>query len=161
MIRRTRYLAGTLGAILLSTSLAAQDPEPQPIPTLLEGLTLDVATGFPFPNVQLRFDTGERITSDKAGRYSIEGIEPGYHRIALVTGRCSVTFADVRSALMGVAAKTALPRTNCSKLESAPVTVMPVADARTVLKKTDTARGTSLWGRMLIARPPELNMTLL
>ena len=94
MLHRTRCLMSALGALLVSTSLAAQDARP-PIPTLLEGLTLDAQSGLPFPNVQVRFDTGERITSDDAGRYFIEGVSPGYHRLALVTGRCIVTFADL------------------------------------------------------------------
>jgi hypothetical protein len=68
------------------------------MPTLVEGLTLDAQSGLPFPNVQIRFDTGERVTSDEAGRYSIEGIGPGYHRVALVTGRCRVSFADLELA---------------------------------------------------------------
>ena len=94
MMDRTRCLVGALSALLVSTSVAAQDARP-PIPTLLEGLTLDAQSGLPFPNVQVRIDTGERATSDDAGRYFIEGIGPGYHRVALVTGRCLVTFADL------------------------------------------------------------------
>jgi len=98
MMGKSGSLVSALGALLVSTSLAAQDPPRPAIPTLLEGLTLDAQSGLPFPNVQLRFDTGERVTSDDAGRYFLEGVDPGYHRIALVTGRCSVTFADLELA---------------------------------------------------------------
>jgi hypothetical protein len=62
---------------------------------VLEGLTVDAQTGLPFPNVQLRFDTGQRVMSDGHGRYHIQGVPPGSHRVALVTGRCNVTFASV------------------------------------------------------------------
>jgi len=77
--------------------LPAQEPS-APLPTLLEGLTMDAQTGKPFPNVQIRFDDGRRITSDDQGRYMIEGVSPGHHRVALVTGRCNVTFADLELA---------------------------------------------------------------
>ena len=98
MIRRARTLAGVLSIFSILTSLSAQEPGKPSIPTLLEGLTLDAQSGLPFPNVQLRIDTGERTTSDEEGRFSIEGISPGYHRVALVTGRCSASFADVELA---------------------------------------------------------------
>jgi len=75
--------------------LAAQAQAKPGLPTVIEGLTVDVQSGLPFPNIQLRFDTGERVTSDDAGRYSIDGIAPGHHRVALVTARCNVTFAEV------------------------------------------------------------------
>ncbi|GMV04950.1 MAG: hypothetical protein AMXMBFR53_12300 [Gemmatimonadota bacterium] len=90
--------AGFLAATLAAGSLAGQETPPAPLPTVVEGLTVDDQSGLPFPNVQLRFDTGERITSDEAGRYVIEGVAPGYHVVALVTGRCNVSFADLELA---------------------------------------------------------------
>jgi hypothetical protein len=87
---------GVVGAVALAwLPLAAQAPAKPGLPTVVEGLTVDVQSGLPFPNIQLRFDTGERVTSDDAGRYSIDGIAPGHHRVALVTARCNVTFAEV------------------------------------------------------------------
>ena len=94
MKRNVRALLATLAGILAGVSLAAQEPT-VPLPTVVEGLTLDAQSGLPFPNVQVRFDTGERITSDGEGRYAIEGVPAGHHRIALVTGRCNVTFAEI------------------------------------------------------------------
>jgi hypothetical protein len=93
-----RILTAAAGIALVAGPTAAQEPEKTPLPTVVEGLTLDALSGLPFPNVQLRFDTGERITSDEQGRYMIDGIQPGYHRVALVTGRCNVTFADLELA---------------------------------------------------------------
>jgi hypothetical protein len=93
-----RMLGLVAGMVLAAGPLAAQDPEKAPLPTVVEGLTLDAQSGLPFPNVQLRFDTGQRVTSDDMGRYMIEGIPPGYHRVALVTGRCNATFADLELA---------------------------------------------------------------
>lgn len=89
--------AAAVAAALAAAPLGAQQPT-RPLPTILEGLTLDARSGLPFPNVQIRFDTGQRITSDLQGRYLIEGVSPGYHRVALVTGRCNVTFADLELA---------------------------------------------------------------
>ena len=87
---------GTIGAVVVAwLPLAAQVPAKPGLPTVVEGLTVDVQSGLPFPNIQLRFDTGERVTSDEAGRYSIDGIAPGHHRVALVTTHCNVTFAEV------------------------------------------------------------------
>ncbi len=80
---------------LLVTTLAAQERASRPLPTVIEGLTVDAQSGLPFPNVQVRFDTGERITSDEAGRYTLENVAPGHHRVAIVTGRCNVTFGVV------------------------------------------------------------------
>jgi len=87
--------AAALAVVVAGGSLAAQEAPPVRLPTVVEGLTVDDRSGLPFPNVQLRFDTGERITSDEAGRYAIEGVPPGHHRVALVTGRCNVTFAEI------------------------------------------------------------------
>jgi hypothetical protein len=99
MNHRTFALTGAFTGILSAATvsagaLAAQEPT-APLPTVMEGLTLDARSGLPFPNVQVRFDTGERITSDEAGRYTIEGVSAGHHRVALVTGRCNVTFAEI------------------------------------------------------------------
>jgi hypothetical protein len=94
MNRSARALLATVAGALFAVCLAAQEP-PAPLPTVVEGLTVDAQSGLPFPNVQIRFDTGERITSDEAGRYAIEGIAPGRRRVALVTGRCNVTFAEI------------------------------------------------------------------
>ena len=93
-----RTLTGVAVAMLAAAAASAQESEKVPLPTVVEGLTLDARSGLPFPNVQIRFDTGRRITSDEQGRYMLEGIPPGYHRVALVTGRCNVTFADVELA---------------------------------------------------------------
>lgn len=87
--------AGVVAALLGGATLGAQEPARRPLPTVLEGLTVDAQSGLPFPNVQLRFDTGERVTSDREGRYVIEGVSAGHHRVALVTGRCNATFADL------------------------------------------------------------------
>lgn len=97
MDRLARASVGALGALFAAGALVAQE-SPAPLPTVLEGLTVDAQSGLPFPNVQLRFDTGERVTSDEEGRYVIEGVRPGYHQVALVTGRCNVTFADLELA---------------------------------------------------------------
>lgn len=94
-----RILLGALAALLAAASSAAQVvPAQRPLPTVLEGLTVDAQTGLPFPNVQIRFDTGERVTSDEAGQYVIEAVAPGHHRVAIVTGRCNVTFGEVELA---------------------------------------------------------------
>jgi hypothetical protein len=87
--------AGVVAWCLVAATLSAQEPAQRPLPTVLEGLTVDAQSGLPFPNVQLRFDTGERVTSDREGRYIIEGLSAGFHRVALVTGRCHATFADL------------------------------------------------------------------
>lgn len=98
MKRTARVLAGALFP-LLSAGPAWCQTEPRPdLPTVLEGLTVDARTGLPFPNVQVRVDTGERITSDDEGRYALEGLAPGRHQVALVTARCNVTFAEVELA---------------------------------------------------------------
>lgn len=94
MNRSARAFLATLSATVLGTSLAAQEPT-APLPTVVEGITVDAQSGLTFPNVQVRFDTGERITSDDHGRYIIEGVPAGHHRVALVTGRCNVTFAEM------------------------------------------------------------------
>lgn len=83
---------------LLAGAPAARAQDLASLPTVVEGLTVDDQTGLPFPNVQVRFDTGERVTSDEAGRYLIEGVAPGSHRVAIVTGRCRVTFAELEIA---------------------------------------------------------------
>lgn len=88
-------LTGALLLILPAASLSGQGLERAGLPTIVEGLTVDAQTGLPFPNVQIRFDTGERVTSDEGGRYAIQGVSPGFHRIAVVTGRCNVTFAEL------------------------------------------------------------------
>lgn len=85
-------------ASLLACSTAVGVGGQERLPTVVEGLTVDAQTGLPFPNVQIRFDTGERITSDGEGRYLLEGVPPGRHRVALVTARCNVTFAVVELA---------------------------------------------------------------
>ena len=94
MNRNARAFLAALTGTFVGVALAAQEPT-APLPTVVEGLTLDAQSGLPFPNVQVRFDTGERVTSDEAGRYAIEGVGAGHHRIALVTGRCNVTFAEI------------------------------------------------------------------
>lgn len=94
MDRSSRTLLPLLAVVLTGSALAGQEPARQ-LPTLVEGLTVDAQSGLPFPNVQVRFDTGERITSDDQGRYRIEGIPPGHHRVALVTGRCNATFGTL------------------------------------------------------------------
>lgn len=93
-----RATPAALAALILSlfaTAASAQEQATAPLPTVIEGLTVDAQSGLPFPNVQVRFDTGERITSDEAGRYTLAEVPPGHHRVALVTGRCNVTFAEV------------------------------------------------------------------
>lgn len=97
MKRSARVLLATVSVTVLGISLAAQEPSGL-LPTVVEGMTLDAQSGLPFPNVQVRFDTGERVTSDDHGRYTIEGVPAGYHRVALVTGRCNVTFAELELA---------------------------------------------------------------
>jgi TonB-dependent starch-binding outer membrane protein SusC len=92
MNRRARALLVIITGSLSGVSLSAQEPT-APLPTVVEGITVDAQSGLPFPNVQVRFDTGERITSDEHGNYTITGVAPGHHRVALVTGRCNVTFA--------------------------------------------------------------------
>lgn len=82
-------------AILQVAPLVGQVGADRPLPTVMEGLTVDAQSGLPFPNVQIRFDSGERVTSDEAGRYVIEDVMPGHHRLAIVTGRCNVTFGEV------------------------------------------------------------------
>lgn len=81
--------------LLVATALAVQAQEQRPLPTVIEGLTVDAQSGLPFPNVQLRFDTGERITSDAQGQYTLADVPPGHHRVAIVTGRCNVSFGEV------------------------------------------------------------------
>ena len=95
MIRIRLAVASDLAAASLpATPVAAQDPAPATV-TVLEGLTVDAQSGLPFPNVQIRFDSGQRITSDAQGRYTLVGAPSGRHRLALVTGRCNVTFAEI------------------------------------------------------------------
>ena len=94
MNRCARAILATLAGALCGAPLAAQEPAPG-FPTVVEGMTLDAMSGLPFPNVQIRFDTGERITSDEQGLYTISGVPAGHHRVALVTGRCNVTFATI------------------------------------------------------------------
>jgi TonB-dependent starch-binding outer membrane protein SusC len=98
MIKSSAVSAALVALVVATDALAGQNPPPAALPTVLEGLTLDAQSGLPFPNIQIRFDTGERVTSDEAGRFSIDSIAPGYHRVALVTGRCNVTFADLEVA---------------------------------------------------------------
>ncbi len=95
MDRTLRIAVGPLPALLVASTLAAQEQVARPLPTVLEGLTVDAQSGLPFPNVQLRFDTGERVTSDEAGRYVVEDVPVGRHRVAIVTGRCNVSFGEV------------------------------------------------------------------
>lgn len=84
--------------------------------TVVEGIVVDQATGLPVPNVQVRFDTGQRQTSNEDGLYHFEGIAPGVHRVALVTGRCNVTFAalelaegEIRQVAFAIPSETDLP----------------------------------------------------
>ncbi|MDH5759087.1 MAG: TonB-dependent receptor [Gemmatimonadota bacterium] len=91
----------SLGAIIAlgsSSSVAAQDVNASVLPTVIEGFTVEVSTRVPYPNVQIRFDTGERVVSDERGRYSLTGVPAGLHQVALITGRCNVTFAEVELA---------------------------------------------------------------
>lgn len=90
-----RLLATTLTGVGLLASASAAQQQAAELPTVLEGLTVDAQSGLPFPNVQIRLDSGERVTSDEKGRYSLVGAKPGHHRVAIVTGRCNVTFADI------------------------------------------------------------------
>lgn len=94
MNRCARATLAMLSGALLGVPLTAQEPT-APLPIVVEGLTVDARSGLPFPNVQVRFDTGERITSDEYGRYTISGVSAGHHRVALVTGRCNVSFAEM------------------------------------------------------------------
>ena len=98
MTRMVRVVTGAASALFFVCPAWAQTPPGRTLPTVVEGLTLDAQSGLPFPNVQVRFDTGQRVTSDEAGRYLLEGVPPGYHVVALVTGRCNVTFADLELA---------------------------------------------------------------
>jgi hypothetical protein len=95
-MNRTIHAAlGLSAALLQGAPLVAQTGADHSLPTVMEGLTVDAQSGLPFPNVQIRFDSGERVTSDEAGRYVIEDVVPGHHRLAIVTGRCNVTFGVV------------------------------------------------------------------
>jgi len=91
----TRAALAAAATSLLATAAAAQQEAARPLPTVIEGLTVDAQSGLPFPNVQVRFDTGQRITSDEEGRYTLADVPPGHHRVAIVTGRCNVSFAAV------------------------------------------------------------------
>jgi hypothetical protein len=90
-----RFTLVVLAGVLLAGPSNARAQDAASLPTVVEGLTVDGQTGQPFPNVQVRFDTGERVTSDDQGRYLVEGIAPGLHRVAIVTARCRVTFAEL------------------------------------------------------------------
>lgn len=94
-MNQARTILVLLTGVLLAGPSGVRAQDAASLPTVLEGLTVDDQTGQPFPNVQVRFDTGERVTSDELGRYLIEGIAPGQHRVAIVTARCRVTFAEL------------------------------------------------------------------
>lgn len=95
MVRQVLGAVALMGASGVVAVAVGQVPAGAPLPTVVEGLVVDAMTGLPVPNVQVRFDSGERITSDERGRYAIEGISPGHHQVALVTARCNATFAEL------------------------------------------------------------------
>jgi hypothetical protein len=52
-------------------------------------------TGRPIPAIQLRFPDGTRAVTDGEGRFEIFGLEPGEHRVALVSSTCEVSFGRI------------------------------------------------------------------
>lgn len=95
-ILRLVAVAGAFAtAIPFASGLSAQTQVSRAFQTRVEGYVLSTETGRPVPNVQLRFDSGHRVTSDADGRYVITGVPAGLHRVALVTSYCQVTFADL------------------------------------------------------------------
>lgn len=90
-MKKATSLLALLAALAVAVPLRGQDPPP----TILEGYVVDATTGQPVPNVLLIFEGGDETLSDLRGRYRVEGLEPGDHRVVLITSRCNSTFGSV------------------------------------------------------------------
>lgn len=93
MVRRRRTIGGGLVVVAMvagTGSAAGQEESP-----VLRGRVLSDLSGAPAPGIQLRFDSGQRVVTDRDGRFRVAGLAPGDHRVALVTPVCQVTWGRV------------------------------------------------------------------
>lgn len=82
-------------AALLAGATAASTGGAQERGDAFRGRVVADETGRPIPAIQLRFPDGTRVSTDPDGRFEIFGLEPGEHRVALVSPACSVSFGRV------------------------------------------------------------------
>lgn len=124
------------GLLVLSTAQAVHAQRVAPrLPIILEGLVVDGATGLPVPNVQIRFPSGEWTITDGAGRYHMEGAPPGAHVVALVTGRCSVSFGrvelapgEIKQVAFSIPTEVAEEGPSAESVDATPGTVLTAAE---------------------------------
>jgi hypothetical protein len=83
-------------AALLGATAQLVHPCPSLAQTVsLRGLVVSAAEGTSIPGVLVVLDSGERVKTDGEGAFSITGVMPGPHRVALVAPGCQITFASV------------------------------------------------------------------
>lgn len=85
-----------------STSLAAQERGG----TTLQGQVVDSLTEHPMEGVLLRLDSGAETRSDRAGRFTLQGLEAGTHVLAALTLDCRVSWVGVELAAGGTSEVT-------------------------------------------------------
>jgi len=83
-------------------SLRAQEPER----AALEGQVVDSLTERPLEGVLLRLDSGVETRSDRSGRFTLGGLEPGPHVLAALTEDCRVAWVGVHLVAGGTAEVT-------------------------------------------------------
>jgi len=61
----------------------------------LRGFVVTTAEGTGIPGALVVLDSGERGKTDDQGAFTIQGVEPGPHRVTLVAPGCQIAFASV------------------------------------------------------------------
>jgi hypothetical protein len=135
--RRAMGLAGLVA--LSAATLHGQEP------TVLRGRVLSEVEGRPVAAVQLRFATGQRVLTDQEGRFEVQGLPAGDHRVLLVTSRCRYTYGMVR-VVLGTTWETNLSLPEAYALAPSPDIPQPETREGTFLAADDLAevRGRSL-----------------
>ena len=73
---------------------AAADAGAQKLPVTVRGTVMDSTLSRPLPGVLLLLDSGERVRADGHGRFVLESIAPGRHRIMILGDGCRVSVAE-------------------------------------------------------------------
>lgn len=93
MRTRSRVLRA---AVLPAALVLAMHPWPSLAQEVtLRGLVVTSGEGTGIPGVLVVLDSGERGKTDDRGAFTIAGVEPGPHRVALVAPACQISFASV------------------------------------------------------------------
>lgn len=90
------YVTCRLAALVASAILlcGASDAGGQKLPVTVRGTVMDSTLSRPLPGVILLLDSGERARADRNGRFVLQGIPPGRHRITVLGDGCRVSVAE-------------------------------------------------------------------